>query len=126
MAAAAPQGCGEYDAEGDVDRDDADDFYECMVGPDVPPTPSLPQTAAECIQAFDSDGDGDIDVVAASVFALGAIVWFENTDGRGTFGAQRAGSLTGAPRSVFAPDLDADGGIDVLAPADPPRATRLA
>ncbi|MCH7813043.1 MAG: VWA domain-containing protein [Planctomycetes bacterium] len=62
VSATATQGFGDYDADGDVDLDDADDFYECMFGPDVPPTPSLPQTAAECIQAFDSDGDGDIDL----------------------------------------------------------------
>ncbi|MCP4250830.1 MAG: VWA domain-containing protein [bacterium] len=62
VSATATQGLGDYDADGDVDLDDADDFYECMFGPNVPPTPSLPQTAAECIQAFDSDLDGDIDL----------------------------------------------------------------
>ena len=38
--------------------------------------------------ATDLDGDGDMDVLSAS-WVDGSIAWYENTDGRGTFGPQR-------------------------------------
>ena len=42
--------------------------------------------------AADVDGDGDMDVLSASMFGRrgnSIIAWYENTDGRGTFGPQR-------------------------------------
>ena len=41
------------------------------------------------VYATDLDGDGDMDVLSASS-CDGKIAWYENTDGRGTFG--RSGS----------------------------------
>jgi FG-GAP-like repeat len=69
----------------------------------------------EAVQAADIDGDGDLDVLAG----LGgeeAIAWYENTDGHGGFGSQRAISTVAVVgTSVFAADVDGDGDLDVLA-----------
>jgi len=65
--------------------------------------------------AADLDGDGDNDVVAA-VFGEDALSWFENTDGVGTFGSERAiASGLDFVGSVIASDLDKDGDLDLLA-----------
>ncbi len=64
--------------------------------------------------AADLDGDGDLDVVSAS--DLGdEILWFENTDGLGTFGAARTITNANTFSSLFAADVDGDGDQDLLA-----------
>ena len=66
------------------------------------------------VYAADLDGDGDTDVLSASV-EDDKIAWYENTDGAGGFGAQRIITTAAkSPRSVFAADLDGDGDLDVL------------
>ena len=58
------------------------------------------------------DGDGDIDVLSASVDDK--IAWYRN-DGTGTFGTQQTiTTLADGATSVYAADLDGDGDIDVL------------
>ena len=65
--------------------------------------------------AADLDGDGDIDVLSASL-GSNKIAWYENTDGLGGFGPQQIISTAAlAPRSLVAADLDGDGDLDVLA-----------
>ncbi len=62
----------------------------------------------------DIDGDGDIDVLSASMFD-DEIAWYENTDGQGTFGPQQLISTTAdGARTVTATDFDGDGDVDVL------------
>jgi len=62
----------------------------------------------------DIDGDGDMDVLSASVFD-NKIAWYENLDGLGNFGTQQIITNSAySVRSVFATDLDNDGDIDVL------------
>jgi len=64
--------------------------------------------------AADLDGDGDRDVLSASV-SDNKIAWYENLDGDGTFGTQNV--LTTEATSaqwVHAADLDSDGDNDVL------------
>ncbi len=52
--------------------------------------------------AADVDGDGDIDVLIASQ-GDNKIAWYENTDGKGTFGDQQVISTAAdRPQSVFA------------------------
>ena len=77
---------------------------------------------AHSVVAADLDGDGDVDVVSASIMdsdALGEygedkIAWYENL-GNGVFSAQRGISTTAdAPLSVHVADLDGDGDGDVL------------
>jgi hypothetical protein len=66
--------------------------------------------------AADLDGDRDVDVLSASDDpASGIIAWYENADGKGTFGDQHVIRTTeSSPRSVYAADVDGDGDMDVL------------
>ena len=75
---------------------------------------------AQSVHAADVDGDGDMDLLAASSdFQTHKIAWYKNTDGKGTFGPSQEitawGRNTQGPRSVYATDLDGDGDLDVLA-----------
>lgn len=64
--------------------------------------------------SIDLDDDGDPDVLSASD-GDNKVVWFENIDGLGTFGAEQViTTLTDGPRSVYAADIDNDGDNDVL------------
>ena len=70
--------------------------------------------------AADVDGDGDMDVLSASIWD-GKIAWYQNTDGKGTFGPQQvvAAGVDDAPwswcmMSVYTADVDGDGHHDLL------------
>ena len=67
------------------------------------------------VYAGDVDGDGDPDVLSASWGWSGSVAWYENTDGRGTFGSRQTidGQAAWAV-SVFAADIDRDSDLDVL------------
>ena len=67
---------------------------------------------ARSVFAADLDGDGDMDLASASLDD-DKIVWYENTDGKGTFGSQQIVSTSDGSRSVFAADLDGDGDMDL-------------
>jgi hypothetical protein len=68
----------------------------------------------EDVLAADIDGDGDLDVLSAS-FEDDKIVWYQNTDGAGSFGTQQIiSTAANAARSVFAADVDGDGDLDAL------------
>ena len=75
-----------------------------------------PRTGPASVFAADVDGDGDTDVLSASV-CDDKIAWYEN-DGSQNFTAhthhhdQRGGN--GCATSVFAADVDGDGDTDVL------------
>jgi fibronectin type 3 domain-containing protein len=70
--------------------------------------------ATVSVYSADLDGDGDLDVLSASV-GDDKIAWYENTDGTGTFGPQQVISIfTNTPWSVYSADLDGDGDMDVL------------
>jgi len=66
------------------------------------------------VYATDIDGDGDMDVLSASLND-NKIAWYENTDGQGSFGSQQiiTTNAVGAI-SVYATDIDGDGDMDVL------------
>ncbi|MCB9849578.1 MAG: VCBS repeat-containing protein [Phycisphaerales bacterium] len=69
---------------------------------------------ANCVIAIDIDGDLDNDVLASSG-SDDTIAWFENLDGRGSFGGKQVISNTADGASaVFAADLDGDLDVDVL------------
>jgi len=75
---------------------------------------SIAAIRAAAVFAADLDGDGDADVLSASR-RDNKIAWYENTDGGGSFGAQRVISAAAHDaRSVFAADVDGDGDLDVL------------
>jgi len=66
------------------------------------------------VYSADLDGDGDMDVLSASIDD-DKIAWYENTDGKGTFSDQKIlNSQADAAWSVFAADIDGDGDEDVL------------
>ncbi len=68
----------------------------------------------ESVYTADLDGDGDMDVLSASSDD-DKIAWYENMDGKGTFGPQQVITQSAvSPRSVYAADLDGDGDMDVL------------
>ncbi len=66
-------------------------------------------------RAADLDGDGDADVLSASVID-GKLAWYENTDGLGAFGPERPilPSYEGAS-AVLIVDIDRDEDQDVVA-----------
>jgi hypothetical protein len=68
----------------------------------------------EEIDTGDIDGDGDLDIFAAS-FESDRVVWFENL-GDGTFGPAQPVAM-GVPNviSLTVADVDRDGDVDVLA-----------
>ena len=64
--------------------------------------------------ASDLDGDGDPDVISASVLN-DTVAWYENLDGVGTFGPQRViTTMADMVMFVFAADLDGDLDDDVI------------
>ncbi|MEZ6120063.1 MAG: FG-GAP-like repeat-containing protein [Pirellulaceae bacterium] len=66
------------------------------------------------VTAADIDGDGDVDVISASLMD-DKIAWYENLDGAGTFGTQNVVTDTAdGAESVRAADLDGDGDLDLL------------
>lgn len=68
----------------------------------------------ESVHAADLDGDGDTDMLSASI-SDGKVAWYENVDGQGAFGPQRlVTDQAGGPRNVYATDIDDDGDVDVL------------
>ncbi|MGA1523840.1 MAG: FG-GAP repeat domain-containing protein [Planctomycetota bacterium] len=68
---------------------------------------------AEGVYAADLDGDGDMDVLSASI-TDNKIAWYAN-DGAGNFGPQQViSTAANGATSVYAIDLDGDGDADVL------------
>ena len=68
------------------------------------------------VSAADVDGDGDLDILTSNFGRR--IAWYENVDGKGTFGRER--TITALEDILFANetmavDLDSDGDLDVLA-----------
>lgn len=69
----------------------------------------------EFVDAYDIDGDGDLDALSASQVD-GVFAWYENVDGQGNFGDQQIIDA-GIPNAIHirGADLDGDGDADVLA-----------
>jgi hypothetical protein len=63
---------GDLDHDGDVDSGDVAGLIACLAGPDVPPAPAAPLTAADCTTAFDYSEDADVDLADFAGFRLRA------------------------------------------------------
>ena len=75
----------------------------------------LLQYQASVLQPADIDGDGDMDFVAAVAYPQSKIIWFENTDGQGSFGPEQfITSDVDYPRNLHVADIDNDGDLDLL------------
>jgi hypothetical protein len=89
------------------------DWYENVGGPGAFGAPS-PIAATlhtpRSVRGVDMDGDGDLDLLLGD-FVEGTR-WLPNTDGQGTFGAERT-IAPGASAAAVAADLDGDGDPDV-------------
>lgn len=71
--------------------------------------------SASSLFAADLDQDGDQDLAAATQALGSAIVWYENPDGLGSFGAPHViTTAVDRPESVHVADLNGDGDLDVL------------
>jgi hypothetical protein len=66
------------------------------------------------VEAGDLDGDGDLDVVSTSQ-GDNKVAWYENTDGAGTFSAQKTITTSASlAQGVSIGDVDRDGDLDLL------------
>jgi hypothetical protein len=119
-------GVADIDGDGDIDvlsapqGEDTIVWYENTDGEgDFAPqkdivNPGISAKGAFGVYAADLDGDGDMDALSASKDD-DKIAWYENTDGKGTFGAQKVITTEADYAvSVNAADLDNDGDLDVL------------
>jgi hypothetical protein len=67
---------------------------------------------AQTVSAADFDGDGDLDILAASN-RKGKIAWFENVDGKSTFSSAKVITQKGNYKAAYVADFDVDGDPDV-------------
>jgi len=70
--ACTPGAAGRFDvfADGDVDLDDYAALVECFAGPGMEPESPAPIEPARCLEAFDVDGDGGVDLADVRLFLL--------------------------------------------------------
>ncbi len=111
------------DGDGDIDvlsaswMDDKIAWYESDGGSPPTFTERVISTGADgavCVYATDVDGDGDIDVLSASVFDW-KIAWYESDGGSPpTFTERVISTAANVAVSVYATDVDGDGNTDVL------------
>ncbi len=75
--------------------------------------------ASEAFEINDIDSDGDMDVVYSDSF-LSKLVWFENTNGQGSFGPEKLiTNSAGDTFTVVVKDMDNDGDLDVVSTSYP-------
>ena len=122
LSNASEEAVGSDPNAADTDADGLDDGEEIGTGNFGPPQ-GIDGAAAGLASLGDVDGDGDADVLAA-LRVDGQVVWYENTDGMGTYGARQVIASLDEPTSLSGADFDGDG-ISTRW-ALPPRTTRLA
>jgi hypothetical protein len=117
VAAADVDGDGDLDVLASSQSDDTIAWYENTDGQGTFGSEQVITAAADgarSVVAADIDGDGDLDVLAASGND-DTIAWFANTNGLGSFGTEQVITATAdGAITVFAADLDGEGDLDVL------------
>ncbi len=113
----------DIDGDGDMDvlsaslKDDKVAWYENTDGKGNFGSQQIIATSADgpdCVRAFDLDGDGDMDVLSSSYYD-NKIAWYENRDGKGTFGPQQLISINANGASgVYGADFNGDNKVDVV------------
>jgi hypothetical protein len=113
----------DIDGDGDLDMitasydDDKIAWYENIDGQgkfDVQKIISTNANGALSVFSSDIDGDGDMDVLSASIID-DKIAWYENVDGQGEFGMEVIIAINeDGANSVVVADIDGDGDMDVL------------
>ena len=113
----------DLDEDGDLDvlsasaGDDKIAWYENIAGTGEFSAQIVISTSvdnAQCVQAADIDGDGDLDVLAAAANS-GRLSWFENLDSSLAFGPlQQITNKAPKVQFVRAADLDGDGDQDIV------------
>ncbi|MBL0920619.1 MAG: VCBS repeat-containing protein [Phycisphaerales bacterium] len=121
----------DMDGDGDIDlvaacfNDNSVRLYENLIaGPGMGP-PMFEAVVVDAgangpvgVSSYDLDGDGDLDVLSASLFG-NAVAWHERRPGAGpgdppVFVKHTIATGMGAPRLALGADLDADGDRDVV------------
>ena len=59
---------GDFNDDGTVDLEDWRALIDCLGGPGAAPTPPIAECSSRCLDAFDFDGDGAIDLSDAAGF----------------------------------------------------------
>jgi hypothetical protein len=115
----------DLDGDGDLDvlsasyYDDKIAWYENLSGDGMSwRGEEISTTADGCysIVAADLDSDGDSDVVSGSDLD-GKLAWYENTDGKGTYGEQQILLEADNCDTVYAADIDGDQDPDIISGA---------
>lgn len=114
----------DIDGDGDVDligNSSASLFWVENQGAEVFAVQAAVETYVSPVEglhvtAADLDGDGDLDLLATSYSSsggAGAVEWYENTDGAGSFGSAQSIASEAEPWFTCVGDLDGDGDLDV-------------
>lgn len=67
----------DFDSNGRIDLADYQALRQCVGGANAMPHPNPPITASECLNVFDADGDGDVDLGDVAYFQT----WFQGQGG---------------------------------------------
>ncbi len=113
----------DLDGDGDLDVlsaslwDNTIAWYENIDGQGSFGQQQVISTAADgaiSVYSSDVDGDGDQDVLSASLWD-NKVAWYENTDGQGTFGPQQVITTSlNKPGTVYPADIDSDSDQDIV------------